>query len=614
MKQLPAHQQRRVEELRTGKRTAQPAERDMERQAAKIIEQQKAQVFPETCKHKRQQWVSRAEVQHAHRLMLREAAAAEYEYPADRFSGRGIVIPGGGPVYFACAWTAIRVLRDLGCRLPVELWYLGPREMDQQMLQLLAGLTDVTAVDALEFPRPRILAGWELKSFAIEHSRFEEVLLLDADNVPVLDPSYHFDDAEYRELGARFWPDLPSDRIWIPPLAYDTADIQRGTIRPLESGQLLIDKRRCWKSLQVTRHLNDFSDYWYAPGLLYGDKDTFALGWHKAGQRYAIGPNSSWRRPAIQQRDAAGRIAFYHCCQGKDYLREGRRIRCLPEHVQRVAQYAGQDLTRRWSGRVSNLGENRAAFEDGCRNSAVGIDLADNVTLTRVFGGPVLYCQTEETAFTPHLRGGGFWEAWISLALWRLIKRGWQALDVGAHCGYFSTLMATRGAQVLAIEPNASHAALIERSARDNRHAVTVANKAAWSTSGDVVPFWRHRANPSYSSCMAQAGDDWHRTDVETIAIDDLALESLDVVKIDAEGAEYQIWRGMQQTLERYNPRVLMEFSAARDYGEDFLAELEAYAPLRRINYDGDVEYVTADWLRTNPDGFQVLFIRRPPA
>lgn len=618
--QLPTHQQQRVEELRRGKRTTAPVNGtrsdvdadELRRRAVQIADEQKRRVFGETCKHKRQRWVSEPAVQLAHRMLLDEAVATEHVYPESKFAGRGIVIPGGGARYFPCAWVAIRVLRELGCQLPVELWYMGPGEMDQTMLDLVAGMPGVTAVDALDFPRPRILAGWELKSFAIEHSRFEEVLLLDADNVPVLDPTYHFADDEYQRLGARFWPDLPNDKIWIPPLAYDTAGIERGTIRPLESGQLLINKRRTWHALQVARHLNDYSDYWYAPGLLYGDKDTFALGWHKAGQAYAIGPNSSWRRPAIQQRDAAGRIAFYHCCQGKEHLATGRRILALPEHIRRISQEAGHELNRKWSGKVHNLAESRSHFEDGCRASAVGIDLADDVTLTRVFGQQVLYCQTTENAFTPHLRGGGFWEAWISVALWRLVKPGWKCWDVGAHVGYFSMLMAARGAEVTAIEPNAKHADLIARSAKDNRFDIRTYNAAAWNSTGEVIPFWRHRKDAAYSSCVPQAGDDWHQVDVSTICIDDAELDRLDLVKIDAEGAECRIWQGMQHTLQRCNPRVVMEFSVAREYGSDFLSELAAYAPLRIINYDGNVENVTEDWLRGNPDGFQMLFIRRP--
>src|SRR5262249_4956240 len=56
------------------------------------------------------------------------------------YQGAGIVIAGGGVRYFTCAWVCIRMLRRLGCRLPVEFWYLGSKEMDRERRSLLTDL------------------------------------------------------------------------------------------------------------------------------------------------------------------------------------------------------------------------------------------------------------------------------------------------------------------------------------------------------------------------------------------------------------------------------------------------------------------------------------------
>ena len=82
------------------------------------------------------------------------------------------------------------------------------------------------------------LGGWELKPYAVMHSRFREVLLLDADNVPVRDPSFLFDRPEYRDTGALFWPDIvrlsPDNEIWaISGLSYrDTPSVEFGADGP----------------------------------------------------------------------------------------------------------------------------------------------------------------------------------------------------------------------------------------------------------------------------------------------------------------------------------------------------------------------------------------------
>src|SRR4029079_599122 len=112
------------------------------------------------------------------------------------------------------------MLRHVGCQLPVEFWYQGSEEMDERMLGLIRQL-NVECVDASalasSYPR-RVAGGWELKSYALLHSSFKEVLLLDADNVPIRDPAFLFEEPAYKATGSIFWPDYgclePDRAIW----------------------------------------------------------------------------------------------------------------------------------------------------------------------------------------------------------------------------------------------------------------------------------------------------------------------------------------------------------------------------------------------------------------
>jgi hypothetical protein len=66
-------------------------------------------------------------------------------------------------------------------------------------------LLDPLDVDArvVQAKYPACVAdGWQLKPYALIHSRFEEVLLLDADQVPVRDPAEIFRWPQYLETGA----------------------------------------------------------------------------------------------------------------------------------------------------------------------------------------------------------------------------------------------------------------------------------------------------------------------------------------------------------------------------------------------------------------------------
>jgi hypothetical protein len=67
------------------------------------------------------------------------------------------------------------------------------------------------------------MRGFVLKAYALLHTRFTEVLFLDADNSPVLDPTILFDDPTYASTGCLFWPDalpLGADQYIDPANAY----------------------------------------------------------------------------------------------------------------------------------------------------------------------------------------------------------------------------------------------------------------------------------------------------------------------------------------------------------------------------------------------------------
>src|ERR1044072_5549483 len=98
----------------------------------------------------------------SYRKMLDQFLRSIPAFPEHRFHGRGIVLCGGGDVYFPCIWVCIRMLRNFGCTLAIEVWYRGSREMTEEMQALLEPY-DVDCRDsfavAREFPM-RTLDGW----------------------------------------------------------------------------------------------------------------------------------------------------------------------------------------------------------------------------------------------------------------------------------------------------------------------------------------------------------------------------------------------------------------------------------------------------------------------
>jgi len=287
------------------------------------------------------------------KAQLTAVASADHPFPEDRFAGRGIVVCAGGARLFTCAWVAIALLRrHLACTLPIEVWHLGPEEMGPPMRGLLEEL-GAQPVDALEVAKRNHverLGGWELKPYAVMHSRFRELLLLDADNVPVQDPGFLFDRPEFRDTGTLFWPDIvrlsPGNEIWaISGLGYrDTPSV--------ESGQMVLDKSRCWRALSLSHWINQHSDVFY--NFLHGDKDTFLIAWLMLAQPYhLIRHRPKLLEATLCQRDPDGAVLFQHR-NGAKWILDGNNPLIDGFRLEAECRALLAELGTLWDGRVFN--------------------------------------------------------------------------------------------------------------------------------------------------------------------------------------------------------------------------------------------------------------------
>ena len=273
-------------------------------------------------------------------------------YP-DRYEGRGIVICGGGVRYFTNAWVCVNILRRLGCTLPIQLWHLGKREMDSQMEELVAPL-GVQCVDAVRLGRKhpmRILGGWQLKSYAILHSPYRQVLLLDADNVAVVNPEFLFETPEFGATGALFWPDFLRGRDKKNMAIWRSFGMQMPNELEFESGQILLDKSRCWPALCLAVWINENSDFFYR--YLHGDKETFHLAFRKLKTPYALVPKPIHALEGTMcQHDFTGRRIFQHRNMAKWDLFFNKRVDGF--WLEKECRLYLADLRRSWDGRMSS--------------------------------------------------------------------------------------------------------------------------------------------------------------------------------------------------------------------------------------------------------------------
>ena len=271
-------------------------------------------------------------------------------YPEGKFKGRGIVIPAGGSGYFALGWIVSNMLRRLGCTLPIQFWYLGNREMNAKMKELVQPL-GVVCVDGevvrKEHP-VKLLNGWELKPFSMLWSTFEEVMLIDADNIPLVDPEFLFDTDPYKATGAIFWPDRGRFKPTVS--AWEAFNVAYQDEPEQDSGQIVINKKKCWRELNLAMHFNENSVFYYKHNI--GDKDICHLSWRRLGTPYSMPARGIQEIPfTMCQHDFQGRRIFQH----RGYEKLGMGI-----ENKRSAGFEREDecfellkmLSQRWDGQI----------------------------------------------------------------------------------------------------------------------------------------------------------------------------------------------------------------------------------------------------------------------
>lgn len=220
-----------------------------------------------------------------------------YDFYADRFEGRGIVIVGGQGRSLKRVRVILRQLKHLGCKLPVELHYWGA-EMDSAARKELT--TMWPNIYFSNIANPANIMGstynrmygihYHLKIAALINARFEHILLLDSDNIPVIDPEELFDSKVYQEYGTVFWPDIQRTRANNPLWPITNTQCRSVEEWELESGQLLVNKKKFFYHLQLagwfitpdTEHGNYFHH------VMLGDKDAFRFAWHALKTKFGV--------------------------------------------------------------------------------------------------------------------------------------------------------------------------------------------------------------------------------------------------------------------------------------------------------------------------------------
>jgi FkbM family methyltransferase len=166
-----------------------------------------------------------------------------------------------------------------------------------------------------------------------------------------------------------------------------------------------------------------------------------------------------------------------------------------------------------------------------------------------------------------------------------ILKESDICVDVGAHAGYITAIMAKRCYHVVAFEPNPEMRQILKANLRANNiHNVTVRHEAVSDSNGKARFFTNIES--MYSGLVGHDGLK-DVIEVDTVTLDSV-LNTASLIKIDVEGVESRVVKGMKRIMQR-NPdlRIIVEIEPDRKgFSEEIYDLLEGWSfqNLDRLN------------------------------
>jgi FkbM family methyltransferase len=203
----------------------------------------------------------------------------------------------------------------------------------------------------------------------------------------------------------------------------------------------------------------------------------------------------------------------------------------------------------------------------------------------------------------------GTWEPEVVNVISKSVSPGMTALDLGSYGGFFtlllSQLVGPKG-RVIAFEPLPANFRVLQENVRLNSiENVTVERLAVSSQSGEFRLDVPSLESPLLAGPF-QDEDDRGTTLVLATSLDDYVFQNetrVDFIKIDVEGAEDDVLRGAQRTLDTFHPTMVIELhNLENEHGlHPAVADLEKSGyELQRLSEALYTTHILARWQRNS--------------
>lgn len=149
------------------------------------------------------------------------------------------------------------------------------------------------------------------------------------------------------------------------------------------------------------------------------------------------------------------------------------------------------------------------------------------------------------------------------------LEKGMTVIDIGAHIGLLSTIIAQKvgaSGRVFSFEPTPSTFQLLQKTIaiNGNQKIITPFNKAVSDKSGTTTFYITDKPAHNSNSLANTKRENVKEfgIDVKLVSVDDFASENklskIDLIKIDAEGAELSVLKGAEKIITAFRPKILL--------------------------------------------------------
>jgi FkbM family methyltransferase len=154
------------------------------------------------------------------------------------------------------------------------------------------------------------------------------------------------------------------------------------------------------------------------------------------------------------------------------------------------------------------------------------------------------------------------------------LTKGMTVIDVGAHLGALSMIMAEKvgpTGKIISFEPTPSTFLLLQKTVSINgQSAVVIPVRKAVSDKPGKAQFYVMGAEANNANSLSNNGDTQHKgvpVDIDLTSIDlvkkEYQLSAIDLVKIDAEGAELSVLKGAIEVIKKDKPKIILALHPA---------------------------------------------------